>query len=77
MFPNHGIYDWDDGLGRRGSTAAVRSLRGLNEGEKRSDAGTSFLTLRSDGIDKYAQADGRFVGKPGHADRRDIGRALR
>jgi hypothetical protein len=27
--------------------------------------GTAFLTLRSDGIDKYAQADGRFVGKPG------------
>jgi hypothetical protein len=27
--------------------------------------GTSFLTLRSDGIDKFAQADGRFVGKPG------------
>ena len=27
--------------------------------------GTAFLTLRSDGMDKYAQADGRFVGKPG------------
>jgi hypothetical protein len=27
--------------------------------------GTSFLTLRSDGLDKYAQADGRLIGKPG------------
>ena len=27
--------------------------------------GTAFLTLRSDGMDKYAQADGRFIGKPG------------
>ena len=27
--------------------------------------GTAFLTLRSDGIDKFAQPDGRFVGKPG------------
>src|SRR5206468_5215099 len=25
----------------------------------------SFLTLRSDGLDKFAQPDGRFVGKPG------------
>jgi hypothetical protein len=27
--------------------------------------GVSFLALRSDGLDKYAQADGRFIGKPG------------
>jgi len=29
--------------------------------------GTAFLALRSDGLDKYAQADGRFVGKPGRS----------
>ena len=40
-------------------------LRGLNEGESEVTPGTAFLTLRSDGMDKYAQADGRFVGKPG------------
>src|SRR5258708_3901903 len=40
-------------------------LRGLNQGESEVTPGTSFLTLRSDGLDKYAQADGRFVGKPG------------
>ncbi len=27
--------------------------------------GTSFLTLRSDSMDKYAQADGAILGKPG------------
>jgi hypothetical protein len=61
--PNHGIFDWDDSLG---SEFNGRSpfLRGLNEGETEATAGTAFLTLRSDGMDKYAQPDGRFVGKP-------------
>ena len=40
-------------------------LRGLNEGDSEVTPGTSFLTLRSDGMDKYAQPDGRFLGKPG------------
>ena len=62
--PNHGIYDWDDGLGNEFNGRGP-FLRGLNEGESEVMSGTSFLTLRSDGIDKYAQADGRFVGKPG------------
>jgi hypothetical protein len=62
--PNHGVYAWDDGLGNefngRGSF-----LSGLNEGDSEVTAGTAFLTLRSDGLDKFAQGDGRFVGKPG------------
>jgi pimeloyl-ACP methyl ester carboxylesterase len=62
--PNHGVYDWDDGLGSE-FNGRGRFLRGLNEGESEVTPGTSFLTLRSDGLDKYAQADGRFVGKPG------------
>src|SRR6266704_1538286 len=62
--PNHGVYDWDDGLGGEFNGRGP-FLRGLNEGETEVTPGTSFLTLRSDGIDKYAQADGRFVGKPG------------
>jgi hypothetical protein len=62
--PNHGVYDWDDGLGNEFNGRGP-FLRGLNEGESEVMPGTSFLTLRSDGIDKYAQADGRFVGKPG------------
>src|ERR1700738_2349759 len=62
--PNHGVYDWDDGPGNEFNGRGP-FLRGLNEGESEVTPGTSFLTLRSDGIDKYAQADGRFVGKPG------------
>jgi hypothetical protein len=62
--PNHGVYDWDDGLGNEFNGRGP-FLRGLNEGESEVTAGTAFLTLRSDGLDKYAQGDGRFVGKPG------------
>src|SRR3954452_5163878 len=62
--PNHGVYDWDDGPGSEFNGRGP-FLRGLNEGESEVTPGTAFLTLRSDGIDKYAQADGRFVGKPG------------
>jgi len=62
--PNHGVYDWDDGLGNEFNGRGP-FLRGLNEGESEVMPGTAFLTLRSDGIDKFAQADGRFVGKPG------------
>jgi pimeloyl-ACP methyl ester carboxylesterase len=62
--PNHGVYAWDD---NPGSEFNGRSpfLRGLNEGESEVTPGTAFLTLRSDGLDKFAQADGRLVGKPG------------
>jgi pimeloyl-ACP methyl ester carboxylesterase len=62
--PNHGIYEWDEGLGGEFNGRGP-FLRGLNDGESEVTPGTAFLTLRSDGIDKYAQADGRFVGKPG------------
>src|ERR1700716_3364202 len=62
--PNHGVFDWDD---NPGSEFNGRSpfLRGLNEGETEVTAGISFLTLRSDNMDKYAQPDGRILGKPG------------
>jgi pimeloyl-ACP methyl ester carboxylesterase len=62
--PNHGVYDWDDGLGNEFNGRGP-FLRRLNEGDSEVTPGTLFLTLRSDGIDKYAQADGRFVAKPG------------
>jgi len=62
--PNHGVYQWDDGLGWEFNGRGP-FLRGLNEGENEVTPGTAFLTLRSDGNDKFAQADGRFVGKPG------------
>ena len=62
--PNHGIFDWDDNAGFEFNGRGP-FLRGLNEGDSEVTPGTAFLTLRSDGMDKYAQADGRFVGKPG------------
>jgi len=62
--PNHGVYDWDDGINGEFNGRGP-FLRGLNEGESEVTPGTAFLTLRSDGNDKFAQADGRFVGKPG------------
>lgn len=62
--PNHGVYAWDEGLGNEFNGRGP-FLSGLNAGDSEVTAGTAFLTLRSDGLDKYAQADGRFVGKPG------------
>lgn len=62
--PNHGVFDWEDNPGSEFNGRAP-FLRGLNAGESEVTPGTAFLTLRSDGMDKYAQADGRFVGKPG------------
>ncbi|SED63932.1 hydrolase [Bradyrhizobium erythrophlei] len=62
--PNHGVYASDDGLGNEFNGRGP-FLRGLNDDDSEVTAGTAFLTLRSDGLDKYAQADGRFIGKPG------------
>jgi pimeloyl-ACP methyl ester carboxylesterase len=62
--PNHGVYDWDAGLNNEFNGRGP-FLRGLNAGDSEVTPGTAFLTLRSDGIDKFAQPDGRFVGKPG------------
>jgi pimeloyl-ACP methyl ester carboxylesterase len=62
--PNHGVFDWDDNPGSEFNGRGP-FLRGLNQGESEVTPGTAFLTLRSDGLDKYAQPDGRFAGKPG------------
>ena len=62
--PNHGVYDWDDNPGSEYNGRGA-FLRGLNAGESEVTAGTTFLTLRSDNMDKYAQPDGRILGKPG------------
>jgi Lipase C-terminal domain len=62
--PNHGVWDWDDGLGNEYNGRGP-FLRGLNEGDSEVTPGPSFLTLRSDNMDKYAQPDGRILGKPG------------
>jgi pimeloyl-ACP methyl ester carboxylesterase len=62
--PNHGVFAWDDNLGSEFNGRGP-FLTGLNEGKTEVTPGTAFLTLRSDRMDKYAQPDGRFVGKPG------------
>jgi pimeloyl-ACP methyl ester carboxylesterase len=62
--PNHGVRDSDENIGSEFNGRGP-FLRGLNGGESEVTPGTAFLTLRSDGMDKYAQADGRFIGKPG------------
>ena len=62
--PNHGVFATDDQPNSEFNGRGV-FLRSLNEGESEVTPGVAFLTLRSDGMDKYAQADGRFIGKPG------------
>jgi hypothetical protein len=62
--PNHGVFDWDSTLGNEFNGRGP-FLRCLNEGDSEVTAGTSFLTLRSDNMDKYAQPDGTILGKPG------------
>jgi pimeloyl-ACP methyl ester carboxylesterase len=62
--PNHGVFITDDQLGNEFNGRGP-FLQGLNSGDSEVTAGTAFLTLRSDGLDKYAQGDGRFIGKPG------------
>lgn len=62
--PNHGVFATDDQPNSEFNGRGA-FLRGLNDGESEVTPGVAFLTLRSDGMDKYAQADGRFIGKPG------------
>jgi pimeloyl-ACP methyl ester carboxylesterase len=64
--PNHGVFAWEDDPGNEFNGRGP-FLSGLNAGETEVTSGTAFLTLRSDAQDKYAQADGRLIGKPGAA----------
>jgi pimeloyl-ACP methyl ester carboxylesterase len=62
--PNHGVFIADEQPGNEFNGRGP-FLQGLNAGDSEVTSGTAFLTLRSDGLDKYAQGDGRFIGKPG------------
>jgi pimeloyl-ACP methyl ester carboxylesterase len=62
--PNHGVFNTDEQPGNEFNGRGP-FLQGLNAGDSEVTPGTAFLTLRSDGLDKYAQGDGRFIGKPG------------
>jgi pimeloyl-ACP methyl ester carboxylesterase len=62
--PNKGVFNWEFNPGSEFNGRAP-FLQRLNGGDSDVVAGTAFLTLRSESNDKYAQPDGRFVGKPG------------
>jgi pimeloyl-ACP methyl ester carboxylesterase len=62
--PNHGVFAWEVNTGNEFNGRGPFLSR-LNAGESEIVAGPAFLTLRSDGFDKYAQADGAFLGRPG------------
>jgi pimeloyl-ACP methyl ester carboxylesterase len=62
--PNHGVFAWDVTPGNEFNGRGPFLTR-LNAGESEVVAGPAFLTLRSDGYDKYAQPDGALIGRPG------------
>jgi pimeloyl-ACP methyl ester carboxylesterase len=62
--PNRGVFDWEFSPGSEFNGRGP-FLKRLNGGETDVVPGTAFLTLRSDGNDKFAQGDGRFVGRAG------------
>ena len=62
--PNRGVFDWEHNPGSEFNGRAP-FLRRLNGGDTDVVPGTAFLTLRSDGNDKFAQPDGRLVGRAG------------
>jgi pimeloyl-ACP methyl ester carboxylesterase len=62
--PNRGVFDWEHNPGSEFNGRAP-FLKRLNGGDADVVPGTAFLTLRSDGNDKFAQGDGRFAGRAG------------
>jgi len=62
--PNHGVFSWPDVMPGSEFNGAGSFLKRLNAGESETPPDVPVLTLRSDGYDKYAQADGRFIGHP-------------
>jgi triacylglycerol lipase len=64
--PNHGVVISEKLLAGSEFNGTSGFLRALNEPTE-TLAGVRVMTIRSDGNDKYAQADGRFIGYPGVA----------
>ncbi|MBN8940208.1 MAG: hydrolase [Rhizobiales bacterium] len=62
--PNRGVFDWDANPGSE-FNARGPFLKRLNGHDSDVIPGTAFLTLRSDSYDKFAQPDGRLLGRPG------------
>ena len=61
--PNHGTQATPGNLNNEFNGMGP-FLSGLNAGDE-VQPGVEFMTTRSDSNDKYAQPDGRFIGKPG------------
>lgn len=64
--PNHGVSDWEESIGNEFNGKGP-FLTQLNAGPHEVVDGVRFMTIRSDNNDKYAQPEGRFLGKPGRA----------
>jgi pimeloyl-ACP methyl ester carboxylesterase len=64
--PNHGVSDWEETRGNEFNGKGP-FLTQLNAGPNEVVEGVRFMTIRSDNNDKYAQPEGRFLGKPGRA----------
>jgi pimeloyl-ACP methyl ester carboxylesterase len=62
--PNRGVFAWEQSPGSEFNGRGPFLTR-LNGGDTDVVPGTAFLTLRSDGNDKFAQPDGRLLGRPG------------
>ncbi len=62
---NHGVLVSTEVLKNSEFNGAAPFLRLLNEGPTETVPGVSFLTLRSDKLDKFAQPDGLFLGMAG------------
>lgn len=62
--PNHGVFDWEATRGNEfnGKGPFLSRLNAL-PGEV--TPGPAWATIRSDSMDKYAQPDGRYLGRPG------------
>jgi pimeloyl-ACP methyl ester carboxylesterase len=65
--PDHGVVVSDTVLAGSEFNGASDFLRDLNSTPDEIVPGVRFMTIRSDGNDKYAQPDGRFIGHPGLA----------
>jgi pimeloyl-ACP methyl ester carboxylesterase len=62
--PNRGVFNWEASPGSEFNGRGP-FLTMLNRRDSDVVEGTAFLTLRSDGNDKFAQPDGALIGRPG------------
>ena len=63
--PNHGVFAWEFAPGSEfnGRGPFLQRLNGSGDSEV--VPGVPFLTIRSEANDKFAQADGKALGRPG------------